>query len=547
VDEYQDTNHAQYTLVRELVGVGSDAPGSLTVVGDSDQSIYAFRGATIRNIMEFEKDFPGAHVVHLEQNYRSTQNILSAANAVISHNSGRQPKNLWTDSGAGDKIVGFVGDNEQDEAAFIADTIRALVAADIAPSDMAIMYRANAQSRAVEERLLRADIPYKVVGGTRFYDRKEVKDMLAYLAAIVNEDDDIAMRRIINTPKRSIGDATVEALATIARRDQRSLGAALRHVEEASLASRAARSVADFVALMDDLRALARDNGPASVLDEIANRSGLLASLRASDDPQDASRIENIMELVAVGREFAEDNPDGTHEDFLEKVALVADADQIPDGDGEGGVVTLMTLHTAKGLEFPVVFLTGLEDGTFPHMRSIESGDPADLEEERRLAYVGLTRARHKLYLSRAESRAAWGSPQYFGASRFVGEIPEDLVEWQRSETSMSSLRARSDRGTSRSGAWSGMGYGAGGNQDRADGNTYARAGAVRSRSVPPSPPGGSADVGYEAGDRVTHDKFGMGKVVGTEGAGRNAVVKVDFGDAGVKRIIVRFNEIAKL
>ena len=415
------------------------------------------------------------------------------------------------------------------------------------------MYRANAQSRAIEDRFMRADIPYKVVGGTRFYERKEVKDMLAYLAAVVNEDDDVATRRVINTPRRGIGDTAVEAVERYQRSHNldavrsggvlMSFGQALRHAGEVGLQARSAKAIAEFVDLMDDLRSLARDNGPAGVLDAIADRSGMVRQMRASDDPQDASRIENIMELVAVGREFAEDNPDGTHADFLEKVALVADADQIPDADGSGGVVTLMTLHTAKGLEFPVVFVVGLEDGTFPHMRSIESGDVKDLEEERRLAYVGLTRARERLYLTRAAERSSWGAPQFLPASRFVEEIPAELVEWSQSETTMSSLRARTERRGA--GGWSST-FGA--NQDRHDGNTYARAGAVRTRVVPPSPPGGAAgDVGFEVGDRVTHDSFGLGTVVGTEGAGRHAVVKVDFGSEGVKRLALRFHALSKL
>src|SRR5690554_4631939 len=553
VDEYQDTNHAQYVLVRELVGPPDDPelpPAELTVVGDADQSIYAFRGATIRNILEFEKDYPNAHIVRLEQNYRSTQNILSAANAVISNNQGRPPKNLWTATGDGEIIRGFSGDTEQEEAQFIADEVRKLIREhDYAPSDIAVMYRANAQSRAVEERFMRADVPYKVVGGTRFYERKEVKDMLAYLAAVVNEADDIATRRIINTPKRSIGDTSVEAIDQLRRELSTAdapvtFGAALRRAGEARLQPRAVRAIGSFVSLMDDLRALAEDNGPAGVLDAIADRSGMLAAYRASEDPQDSSRIENIMELVSVGREFSEENPDGTLPDFLEKVALVADADQLPDGDGSGGVVTLMTLHTAKGLEFPVVFVTGMEDGTFPHMRSIESGLPKDMEEERRLAYVGVTRARERLYLTRAQVRSSWGAPQYFGVSRFAEEIPAELIEWTQSEQSMSSLRARTERRGSSS--WSSFGYG--GSQDRDDGQVFSRAGAVRTRTVPPSPPGApGGDVGFETGERVISDKFGMGKVVGTEGAGRNAVVKVDFGSEGVKRLVLRFNRLDKL
>ena len=558
VDEYQDTNHAQYVLIRELVG----DTGSLTVVGDADQSIYAFRGASIRNILEFEKDYPAAEVVHLEQNYRSTQTILSAANAVIANNPSRRPKNLWTDAGAGERIVGYAADNEQDEAQFIAQEISGLMASHgVVPSDVAVMYRANAQSRAIEERFIRAEIPYKVVGGTRFYERKEIKDLLAYLAAVVNEDDDIAMRRIINTPRRGIGDSTIETLDRLRREASAaagragasdvSLGVALRRAGEAGFSPRIERAIFEFVALMDDLRSLAADNGPAGVLDAIADRTGMLAELRRSEDPQDASRIENIMELVAVGREFSDENPQGTLEDFLEKVALVADADQVPDAEtGTGGVVTLMTLHTAKGLEFPVVFLTGLEDGTFPHLRAMESGNSKDLEEERRLAYVGLTRARERLYLTRAEVRSSWGAPQYFGASRFVAEIPGELVEWRRSETSGARLRAREPRGA---GGWSssfGSSGGYGGSQDREDGNAYARAGAVRTRSVPPSPPGSAptGDFDFAIGDRVTHDKFGMGTVVGLEGEGRNAIAKVDFGEPeGVKRLVLRFNAVAKL
>ena len=548
VDEYQDTNHAQYALIRAIVGRQGDTPppAELTVVGDADQSIYAFRGASIRNIMEFEQDYPDAHVIRLEQNYRSTQNILSAANAVIGNNSERSPKNLWTDAGAGERIVGFVADSEHDEAEFIAKEIRDLVRDGRAqPSDVAVMYRANAQSRAIEERFIRAEIPYVVVGGTRFYERREVKDMLAYLAAVVNEDDDIAMRRILNTPKRGIGDAAVESVERLRRANAVSFGAALRSLDEVSgLAARSKTAIEAFVQLMDDLRELARANGPAAILDAIAERSGLIASLRASEDPQDASRIENVMELVAVGREFGEENPEGTAADFLEKVALVADADQVPDADGAGGVVTLMTLHTAKGLEFPVVFLTGLEEGTFPHMRSMES--PQELEEERRLAYVGMTRARERLYFTRADVRSSWGAPQYLAPSRFTGEVPSELVDWRQSEASMASLRARTERGTARDGAWSGM-YG--GSQDRDDGNAYGRAGSMSLRREPPSPPGAKAGpgLGLEVGDRVTHDQYGLGKVVALEGEGTNAVAKVDFGEPGIKRLLLRFAPLTKL
>ncbi|MBN2176942.1 MAG: DNA helicase PcrA [Demequinaceae bacterium] len=544
VDEYQDTNHAQYVLVREFVGMGGAGTGtataSLTVVGDADQSIYAFRGANIRNILEFEQDFPDAHIIRLEQNYRSTQTILSAANAVIANNTERRPKNLWTDAGAGERIVGYAADTEQDEARFIAEEITRLMGEDNrAPSEVAVMYRANAQSRAIEERFIRAEIPYTVVGGTRFYERTEIKDMLAYLAAVANENDDVAVRRIVNTPRRGIGDAAVEGIEAAARAAGVSFGAALRRLDEASrMTARARAAVEGFVALLDDLRALAADNGPAALIDAVADRTGYLAALRASDDPQDASRIENVMELVAVGREYGEENPDGTLTGFLEKVALVADADQVPDADGGGGVVTLMTLHTAKGLEYPVVFLTGLEEGTFPHARSMET--PGELEEERRLAYVGLTRAKERLYLSRAEVRSSWGAPQYFPASRFVEEVPGDLVDWRRSEGLDELERARAERLSRRGESWSGI-YGTKG-VDRATGT-------LDDRRVPPSPPGSAPgpDLGLGIGDRVSHDQYGLGRVVALEGSGHNAVAKVDFGDLGVKRLLLRFAPVVKL
>ncbi len=539
VDEYQDTNHAQYVLIRELAGAGAaskdqdPAPANLTVVGDADQSIYAFRGASIRNILEFEKDFPDAHVIRLEQNYRSTQTILDAANAVIAHNSERRPKNLWTDAGAGEPIFGYAADSEQDEARFIAEEILRLMKEDgVAPSEVAVMYRTNSQSRAIEERFIRAEIPYTIVGGTRFYERAEVKDMLAYLAAVANEDDDVAVRRIVNTPRRGIGEATVEAIEAGARKAGVSFGAALR-LDDIPLSARARTAVGGLVTLLDDLRALARDNGVAAVIDAIADRTGYLDVLRKSEDPQDASRIENVMELVAVGREFGDENPEGTLHEFLEKVALVADADLVPDAVGGGGVVTLMTLHTAKGLEYPVVFVTGLEEGTFPHLRSMET--PGELEEERRLAYVGLTRAKERLYLTRAEVRSSWGSPQYFAASRFAEEIPGELVTWRRSEGLGEIERLRAER-AERAGAWSGLYSG-----DRGEGSPLRR--------EPPSPPGAKPgpDLGLEVGDRVSHDQYGLGRVVALEGGGRNAVAKVDFGDPGVKRLLLRFAPLVKL
>ncbi|MGV8965731.1 MAG: DNA helicase PcrA [Cellulomonas sp.] len=547
VDEYQDTNHAQYTLVRELAGIAvvedpaQFPPGELTVVGDADQSIYAFRGATIRNIVEFEADYPNARTILLEQNYRSTQNILSAANAVISRNTGRKRKRLWTDAGAGPAIVGYVADNEHEEARFVAEEIDRLGDSDgVRPGDVAVFYRANAQSRALEEVLIRVGLPYKVVGGTRFYERREVKDAVAYLRAIANPDDDVNLRRILNVPKRGLGDRSEAMVQAFAERERISFGAGLDRVDEVpGLATRAVTGLRAFATMMSDLRALAGTGaGPAEVLGAVLDRTGYLAELRASDDPQDAARVENLSELHAVATEFEASEPEGDLADFLERVSLVADSDQIPssdDGDGapkvDQGVVTLMTLHTAKGLEFPVVFLTGLEDGTFPHIRSL--ADDAQLAEERRLAYVGLTRARERLYVSRAAVRTSWGMPNEFPASRFLDDLPDELVDWRRRESSMAVLR---------SGAGYGSGYGGS---------------APKKRPVPPSPDGpkfGSAtprpagDVPSLAiGDKVTHDSYGLGTVVGVEGAGPNCVAKIDFGSDGTKRLLLRYSPVTKL
>lgn len=559
VDEYQDTNHAQYVLVRELTGDGSGAlpPAELTVVGDSDQSIYAFRGATIRNILEFEADYPQARTILLEQNYRSTQTILSAANAVIARNPERRPKRLWTDSGDGAQIVGYVADNEHAEARFVAEEIDRLHDSDgVRPGDVAVFYRTNAQSRALEEVLIRVGLPYKVVGGTRFYERREIKDAIAYLRAVANPDDDVNVRRILNVPKRGLGDRAEAAVAGLAARERLSFGAALDRVDEiAGLTARSLNPLRTFAALMTDLRALA-DSGarPAEVLAAVLDRTGYLAELRASEDPQDASRVENLAELHAVASEFTQADPEGDLADFLERVSLVADSDQIPSaddaaGDADGkpvvdqGMVTLMTLHTAKGLEFPVVFLTGLEDGTFPHMRSLH--DEAELAEERRLAYVGITRARERLYLSRSAVRSAWGMANEFPASRFLDEIPENLLDWRRRESSMATLRA------------GGSGYGGGwGNRRSNDEGTAigSRSGPVTRSTVPPSPSFGSGSAkadedipSLQVGDRVTHDTYGLGTVVVVEGAGRNAVAKIDFGADGVKRLLLRYSPVEKL
>ncbi|HSP61243.1 MAG TPA: DNA helicase PcrA [Ornithinimicrobium sp.] len=554
VDEYQDTNHAQYALVRELVGTHGDivdgagralAPAELCVVGDADQSIYAFRGATIRNIVEFEQDYPDARTILLEQNYRSTATILQAANAVIARNPKRREKRLWTESGEGQPIVGYVADSEHDEASFVARRIDEL--ADeraVRPGDVAVFYRTNAQSRALEEVLVRTGLPYKVVGGTRFYERREVKDALAYLRVVANPADDVNLRRILNTPKRGIGDRAVGAVAALAERERIPFVAALGRAADApAIATRSVAAISGFTALLEGLGRVAEDpdSGVGDLLEAILERTGYLAELRASTDPQDETRVENLAELVSVAREFDETYPEGGLVDFLEQVSLVADADEIPDGSDGGGVVTLMTLHTAKGLEFPVVFLTGLEDGTFPHQRSLD--DPAELEEERRLAYVGITRAREQLHLSRAGTRAAFGAPQWFPASRFLDEIPEELVTWQRTDADRTSM-------TGRRSAAEGMGWQGGWGGDRGQG----RPAAVRldPRGSAPRRSRSEAEEAQLAalaeGDRVNHDSFGLGTVVRVEGTGRHAMAHVDFGgETGVKRLLVRVAPLEKL
>ncbi|MGH3411960.1 MAG: DNA helicase PcrA [Marmoricola sp.] len=562
VDEYQDTNHAQYVLIHELCGndpEGADdgVPGAeLMVVGDADQSIYAFRGANIANILDFEQDFPDAQTVLLDQNYRSTQTILTAANAVIGNNTGRKPKNLWTDAGAGEHIVGYVADDEHDEARFVAEEIDRLTdAGEVRAGDVAVFYRTNAQSRVFEEVFIRVGMPYKVVGGVRFYERREIRDALAYLRVLVNPDDQVSMRRILNVPRRGIGDraeACVEALAT---RDRTTFWEALRRADQApGIASRSLKAVNAFVEIIEQLQSMVEAGERADVvLEQALASSGYLAVLEDSDDPQDATRVENLGELVAVAREFADDPVSGPSADpadpdisppglgdFLEQVALVADSDQVPDapeddpdGPGDPGVVTLMTLHTAKGLEFPVVFMTGLEDGVFPHLRAL--GDKTELEEERRLAYVGLTRARRRLYISRAVVRSAWGAPSHNPASRFVDELPVDLVDWRRTAAELTSWNrpvAAAAGGfsppTSRS-AQRRFGAAAA----RLDASRKAQAG----REIPQLSPG----------DRVQHDSFGLGTVVALEGAGDNAVASVDFGSEGVKRLLLRYAPVDKL
>lgn len=605
VDEYQDTNHAQYVLVRTLVGgasgegagsgTGSDddevgvPPAELCVVGDADQSIYAFRGATIRNIEDFEHDYPDARSILLEQNYRSTQTILSAANAVIARNAGRREKNLWTAEGAGELLVGYVADNEHDEARFIAGEIDRLVdSGDASYSDVAVFYRTNNSSRVIEDVFVRLGLPYKVVGGTRFYERKEVRDVVAYLKVLANPDDAVALRRILNTPRRGIGDRAEACVVVHAEQRGIGFGEALRDAAEGKVAllpTRSVKAIAGFVSLLDELRGRLDGDGHAGgegsvpdvgeLVEAVLDRTGYRAELEASNDPQDAARLDNLNELVGVGREFSSEaalqasareqgfGPDAGSEEaevdadldeglaepgslaaFLERVSLVADADQIPEEDE--GQVTLMTLHTAKGLEFPVVFLVGMEDGLFPHMRAL--GDPAELSEERRLAYVGITRARRKLYLSRAMMRSSWGQPMTNPGSRFLEEIPSEAIEWQREEPAGGmgfgdedsyAPRRRfggggggygsSGYGGGYSGGSGGSGGGFGGRGSRSDDRP---SGIPRARSSAPA-------LELAPGDRVTHDKYGLGKVLSCDGSGPRATATIDFGASGKVRLML--------
>ena len=659
VDEYQDTNHAQYVLVRELAGVdagerpqpdavaaGRQGPAWITVVGDSDQSIYAFRGADIRNIQDFEQDFPNAKTIMLEQNYRSTQTILDAANAVIAHNEGRKPKKLWTALGKGEPIVGYAADNAQQEAAWIASEIARLhVEHGIAYSDMAVMYRANAQSRSLEEALINAGLPYQLIGGTRFYERREIKDAIAYLQAIVNPADDVNMRRILNVPKRGLGPRAESLVTMYADTHATTFFDGVLHVDELGAPTRTATQLKAFRDLMTALRefADAHNSKPSEIVAEVLSKSGLLEELQRSEDPQDASRVENLSQLQSVAAEYEQKTPDATLAGFLETTALVADSDQLPMDGEDSGSVTLMTLHTAKGLEYPVVFLTGLEQGTFPHSRSLE--DTSELAEERRLAYVGITRAQRRLYVTRAAVRAQWGQAAEMMPSQFLDEIPDQLIDWKRREAGMERVRggwSAGGFGDDEFGGWddddfggvsfggagstygSGSSYGSRGGSSRGYGSTYGssygshggssygsrsgygsgrsygsssgssgssygsrssrsgsrssygssgsrasygsgssgsgRSGKVTTRRIAPSaaskskPNAGSAASGnglsisdFQIGDRITHDKFGLGTVVDLQDKGPKSVITVDFGSDGVKRLMLAVAPIEKL
>ena len=642
VDEYQDTNHAQYVLVRELSGIDSDeqpdpqargagrvGPSWITVVGDSDQSIYAFRGADIRNIQDFEQDFPNAKTIMLEQNYRSTQTILDAANAVIAKNENRKPKKLWTALGQGDKIVGYAADNAQQEAGWIANEIaRIHTEEDVAYRDIAIMYRANAQSRSLEEAMINANLPYQLVGGTKFYERREVKDAIAYLQAIVNPADNVNVRRILNVPKRGLGARAEGLVAGYADAHGLTFFESIEHMDQIEgMTGRTTKPLGAFRDLMHELADFAKehDSKPSEVVAEVLDKSGLLEELQRSEDPQDASRVDNLSQLQSVAAEFEQNTPDATLAGFLETTALVADSDQLPGEGEDSGKVTMMTLHTAKGLEYPYVFLTGMEQGTFPHQRAME--DTSELSEERRLAYVGITRAKRRLYVTRAAVRAQWGQANDMMPSQFLDEIPDELIDWKRREAGVERMRAswgdddefggwdddddfgstsfgesmygsstygsssygsgsrgshstygsshgsHSSYGSGRSSSGSGSRRFSGGSHSGS--SSYGSYGSSRSSYGSGKPSGKSGKVttrrakpkdltksalassldgnnglsisDFQIGDRITHDHYGLGKVIETQDKGANSVITVDFGTDGVKRLLLRVAPIEKL
>ncbi len=533
VDEYQDTNAAQ----NEMVLLLGKEHRNVCVVGDADQSIYRFRGADMRNILEFENAFPDAHVVVLEQNYRSTRTILGAANAVIANNAQRKPKALWTEEIGGELISRYHAEDERDEASWVVHEMGRLHDTEhYRWGDIAVFYRTNAQSRAVEEELARKGVPYKVIGGTRFYDRREVKDLLAYLRAVVNPSDEVSVKRIVNVPKRGVGDTSIGRIDAYAASRGLSFAEALERAEEAGVTGKALTGLRRLAGLLDDLRAAdAGGAGPATLLEMVAERTGYVAELEAEHTVESAGRLENVAELVGIAREYA------SVEQFLEDVSLVADADEI---DADESSVVLMTLHTAKGLEYPAVFLIGLEDGVFPHLRSL--GEPGELEEERRLCYVGITRARRRLYLTNAWCRTLWGSTQYNPPSRFLREIPEELMvlaeggrrhEQRQRERGWGFGGGRTDDRPAGGGGdpWSGWG----GGRDAIAG-AAARAGATPARTS------GAEQLGLRVGDDVVHGKWGEGVIVDIVGEGDKAEAVVRFPSVGEKRLLLAWAPLKK-
>ena len=540
VDEYQDTNHAQYSLIRELTKplpaehqvvdqrTGTILePASLTVVGDSDQSIYAFRGADIRNISEFEKDFAGAKTILLEQNYRSTQNILSAANAVIGNNFDRPNKNLWTDSGDGDKIVGYTGYSAHDEAQFIADEIGDLHRAGTNYRDIAVFYRTNAQTRALEEIFIRAGLPYRVVGGTKFYERQEIKDAFGYLVSISNPKDDLAVRRILNVPKRGIGDASETAIAAFAERNKLSVRESLAYSSDLGFGPKIAGAISSLNAILEEFEIKMATDTVDSILRGVLDKSGLLESLKNSRDPQDEARVENLEELVSVAKEFQRNNPEGRLPDFLNEVALVAAADDIDD---ESGTVSLMTLHTAKGLEYDAVFLTGVEESLLPHKMSFLV--PGGTAEERRLFYVGITRAKKKLHISLAMQRTTFGESESSVPSRFLSEIPDSLIEWRESGANRNLGSSGYGGSIARS-----AGYEVGERKEKPRTEWKGAISSVRD----------NGDMTLAVGDKIEHSDFGQGRVIDVSGEPPKQTAEVIFAGGAKKRLLVRVAPITKL
>lgn len=511
IDEYQDTNHAQYLLAYLL----SSHWKNIAVVGDADQSIYAWRGADIQNILDFEKDYPNCTSIKLEQNYRSTKIILDAANAVIDHNEGRPEKNLWTDKVDGAKIQHFTAQSEHEEAAFIGDTIVKKHDIHGVPyGDMAILYRTNAQSRVLEEALIKRALPYTMVGGTKFYDRKEIKDVLAYLRVLYNPFDDLSLLRIINVPKRSIGATTVSKLQDYARENGTSLFMTLTQLHLVdTIKGKTKEKLEEFGILIFTLVAEMDDKSVLDILEAILDRTGYLAQLEESTDPQDQARAENIGELLSVAKDFQDTNPTGTVEDFLEQVALVNDVDSF---EQEESKVTLMTLHAAKGLEFPIVFLGGLEEGLFPHSRTLMN--PEEIEEERRLAYVGITRAEKELYISNATTRTVFGRTSSYLPSRFIDEIPAELVD---------SLRAKRKIPDDIK-------------------PTVPRHMSVASRPVTKPIIRNEIIADWKVGDTAIHSKWGNGKVVNVSGEGASMKLTIEFPTQGVRVVMAKFAPVKK-
>ena len=511
IDEYQDTNHAQYVLAKLLASHWKN----IAVVGDADQSIYAWRGADIQNILDFEKDYPNCRSIKLEQNYRSTKIILDAANAVIDNNEGRPEKNLWTDKTEGTKIQHFTAQSEHEEAAFIGDTIaKKHDIHDVPYGDMAILYRTNAQSRVLEEALIKRALPYTMVGGTKFYDRKEIKDVLAYLRVLYNPFDDLSLLRIINVPKRSIGATTVAKLQDYAREKGTSLFMTLTQLHLIdSIKGKTKEKLEEFGILIFTLVSEMEDKTVLDILESILDRTGYLAQLEESTDPQDQARAENIGELLSVAKDFQDTNPSGTVEDFLEQVALVNDVDSF---EQEEAKVTLMTLHAAKGLEFPIVFLCGLEEGLFPHSRTLMN--PEEIEEERRLAYVGITRAEKELYISNATTRTVFGRTSSYLPSRFIDEIPEELVDGLRAKRKVPDDIKRH----------------------------VPQHMSVTSRPVTKPIVRNEVIADWKVGDTAIHSKWGNGKVINVTGEGAGMKLTIEFPTQGVRVVMAKFAPVKK-